>query len=309
MNPSEVIGVLVMAYGGPRSLEEVEPYLWDVRGGRPPSPPLVEEVRRRYQAIGGGSPLLEITSRQAAALEAELNRLGPSCFRAYVGMRHWEPRIRAALERMKADGVRLGIGLPMAPHFSRLSVGAYVERAEEARRELQADFPMRYIQGFHRHPGFLEAVAEKVKEALGRFPAPEAVKVIFTAHSLPQELLEEDDPYAQQVQESAAGVARRLGLPSERWVQVYQSAGARPGDWLGPQLVEVIPELVRAGERALLVVPIGFVADHVEVLYDIDIEARQVAQAYGARLERTASLNDSPTFIRSLAEMVREVVG
>jgi ferrochelatase len=305
--PKTPVGILLMAYGGPDSLDDVEPYLLDIRGGRPTSPELVEEIKERYALIGGRSPLLDITRRQAEALEAYLNRGGDARFRAYVGMRHWPPRIKEVVARMAEDGIEQAVAVVMAPHYSRMSIGAYFKRLDEAIQELDANITFSRLESWHDHPGFIAALVEKASAALAHFNGDGGVtlpKVIFSAHSLPSRIQEWGDPYDAQLHETAALVAKGLNLPPERWLFCFQSAGRSSEPWLGPQIEEVIVELAQAGERRLLVVPVGFVCDHVEILHDIDIEARQLAEAHGARLERSESLNASPTFIAALADIV-----
>lgn len=271
--------VLMMAYGGPDSLDDIEPYLLNIRGGRKTPPALVEEIRERYAEIGGKSPLLEITQKQAEALDERLNGLsdGPE-YRVYVGMRHWAPYIKDAVAQIVADSIDKVIGICMAPHYSRMSIGAYIRKAEEAREELTPELDVAYIESWHDHPLFVQTIAKNVKDALGKFSAgAEDVKVIFTAHSLPAAIpstgsgqrMEEGDPYDAQLKETAHLVAAQLN--DVDWMFSYQSAGASGAEWLGPQIEDVVVELAEAGKKNLLVVPIGFVADHVEILYDIDI--------------------------------------
>jgi ferrochelatase len=305
---STPIGILLMAYGGPDSLDDVEPYLLDIRGGRPTSPELVEEIKERYALIGGRSPLLDITRQQAEALEAHLNRGGDARYRAYVGMRHWQPRIKEAVAHMAEDGIEQAVALVMAPHYSRMSIGAYFKRLDEAIQDLGATITFTRIENWHDHPGFIAALVERARAALAHFNGDGGdtlPKVIFSAHSLPSRIQEWGDPYDTQLHETAALVAKGLNLSPERWLFCFQSAGRSSEPWLGPQIEEVIVDLAQAGERRLLVVPVGFVCDHVEILYDIDIEARQLAEAHGARLERSESLNASPTFIAALADIVK----
>jgi ferrochelatase len=302
------IGILLMAYGGPNSLDDIEPYLLDIRGGRPTSPELIAEIKERYALIGGRSPLLEITQAQAAALEAHLNREGDLRFRAYVGMRHWQPRIKEAVAQMADDRIEQAVAIVMAPHSSGMSTGAYFQRLDEAIHDLGVDMSVTRIESWHDHPGLIAALAERATDALERFAGngdDSLPKVIFSAHSLPARILDRGDPYDAQLRETAALLAERLNLPSDRWLFCYQSAGQSPEPWLGPPIEDVILELAQAGERRLLVVPIGFVCDHVEVLYDIDIESRQLAEAHGARLERSESLNTSPTFIAALVDLIK----
>lgn len=301
----EKTGLLLMAYGGPDSLDDIEPYLLDVRGGRPTAPELVEEIRERYASIGGRSPLLDITRRQAKALENELNRRagGRGCFSAYVGMRHWAPRIREAVSAMQADGIRRAVALVMAPHFSEMSTGVYFKRLDEAVQALDADIEILPVRSWHAEPGLIDALTEKASEAMQKFGGASPY-VLFTAHSLPARILQSADPYPEELKKTARLAAGSLGLADDRWGFCYQSAGRSPEPWLGPHIEQFVPELAERGEKNLLVVPVGFVADHVEVLYDIDIEVKALAARHGACLERSRSLNDSPTFISGLADLV-----
>ena len=314
--------VLLMAYGGPETLDDVEPFLLDVRGGRPTSPELVEEVRGRYAAIGGRSPLLAITRAQAAALQAVLNDRRSNGegshavdWRVFVGMRHWHPYVRQAVAEIAAAGIRRGVALCLAPQYSRMSIGAYFQSLDAALAALPEGSRPRLarIPSWGDHPRFLDAVAETLEAAFERIAAERraAPHVIFTAHSLPRRIVAAGDPYDDQLRATAAAVAERaaarLGHPFA-WTFCYQSAGAGAVDWLGPAIEDEIPRLARAGHQDLLVCPVGFVADHVEILYDLDVEARRLAARAGARLERTDSLNTSPTFIAALAEVVLRVL-
>jgi len=290
------VAVLLMAYGGPGSLDDVEPYLNDVRGGRPTSPELLHEIHDRYAKIGGRSPILELTRAQAVAVGRALG----SGFEVYVGMRHWHPFIREAVDEMAEAGHRQVVGVVMAPHYSAMSVGAYEKKLLEA---AHGRLETALVRSWGEHPAFLEAVAERVSQALQRFPNPAAVQVIFTAHSLPQRILAAGDPYPDELRASATAVAKRHGLKD--WRFAYQSAGATPDPWLGPDAGDVISELAAKGRNAFLIVPIGFVCDHVEILYDIDIEYRALAQRLGAQLERTASLNDHPQLAAAVADVAR----
>jgi protoporphyrin/coproporphyrin ferrochelatase len=303
----ETTGVLLMAYGGPDSLDDVEPYLLDVRGGRPTSNELVEEIRDRYAQIGGRSPLLEITRNQAQALEDELNRrcAGERKFKVYVGMRHWTPRIRETAAQMQNDGIKRSAAMVMAPHYSSMSTEVYLKRLQEALEDLRADIDIIAIRSWHDHPGLISAISEKVKKTILLFE-PDRPFVVFTAHSLPARIQMQGDPYPDQLNETARLLAESLDLPAGRWMFSFQSAGRTGEPWLGPQIEEVIPELASRGEQNILVVPVGFVSDHVEVLYDIDIEAHQQATRLGSRLERSESLNTSTTFIKAMADLVLE---
>jgi len=292
---AEDVAVLLMAYGGPGSLDDVEPYLQDVRGGRPTAPELVAEIKGRYARIGGRSPILERTEAQAQALGRALGPAWP----VYVGMRHWHPFIAETVERMVACGQRRVVAIVLAPHYSALSVGAYEKKLLDAAR---GRLELALVRSWWDHPKFLEAVAERVRQALQRFPAPGAVQVLFTAHSLPERILAAGDPYADELQASAAQVARLAGVGE--WRFAYQSAGATPEPWLGPEAGAVMTELA-ATRKNFLIVPIGFVSDHVEVLYDVDVAYRGLAERLGVRLERTDSLNDDPLLVAALADLAR----
>lgn len=296
--------ILLLAYGGPLSLDDVEPYLLDVRGGRPTPRELVEEVRHRYALIGGRSPLLDHTRAQARALETYLSeRLGLH-LPVFVAMRHWHPYIHEVVSDIVAQGVRRLVAIPMAPHYSRMSVGAYRRALENALARTTSPPEVYFVERWGHHPLFVQAVAERVKAGLARFPQDVRgeVAVIFTAHSLPRRVVEMGDPYPQEFTESARLVAEAAGLSA--WRFAYQSAGASNVPWLGPDVGDLVEEMANKGIRHVLVVPIGFVCDHVEILYDIDIELRERAQALGVHLERTESLNDSPGLIATLATLV-----
>ena len=297
------IGVLVMAYGGPNSLDEVEPYLLDVRGYRATAPEIVHEVRERYRQIGGRSPILERTRAQAAALEAALNGNGAN-FKTFVGMRHWHPFIKDALAEMAAAGIRRAVGLVMAPHYSRLSIGAYFKIVEEA----QSPIEIARIERWPLLPGYLDALAGRVRAALEKFPADLRAEapVLFTAHSLPQRILEWNDPYPEELRATMAAVMERLGPRPPPGEFAYQSAALTSDPWLGPDAGEVIARLAAEGKKNVLLAPIGFVCEHVEILYDVDIMFRRQAEAFGTRLERIEMLNTAPALMSGLAELARQ---
>ena len=285
-------GVLLMAHGTPASLDDMPEYLSLVRGGRPPSAVLIEEMRGNYQAIGGRSPLTDLTLAQAEALR---RRLGGT-FPVAVGMRNWTPFIADAIAELAAAGVSRIIGIPLAPQFSTLSVVKYFDAASRA---LPAGMQLERIESFHRHPLLIEAFAERVGQAVPRSDET----IVFTAHSLPARVIEGGDSYAAEVAATAAAVAERAGIAE--YHVAYQSAGRTPEPWIGPDLSDLIREQARQGARAFLVTPVGFVCDHTEILFDIDIQARAAADAVGATLRRTESLNSSPTFIAMLEDLVR----
>jgi ferrochelatase len=302
------VGVLLMAMGGPDSLESVEPYLLDVRGERPTPPELVAEIQERYRLTGGKSPVLEITRELAGKLEA---RLGDG-FRVAVGLRHWQPRIAQAWRELVGERPQRIVGVCMAPQYSALTVARYVEKVEEARAEVGGEVPVSYVRSWHRHPQLVEALAGAVTAALERFPANEreAVPVLFSAHSLPERVLTEGDPYPQEVTATVVAVSGRLrelrgGRPlTARFA--YQSQGRSSEPWLGPAVEEMLEELADEGYRGVVVAPVGFVSDHVETLYDIDIDLQARAGALGVRLVRMPMLNASDPLVETLAAVVDE---
>ena len=279
--------VILMAYGSPMTADDVPAYLADIREGRPVSEEAVEELTERYRRIGGRSPLDEITEAQRAGLEGELG------LPVFVGMKHWRPRIAEAVEAALAGGAETIVGLVLAPHYSRLSIAGYRERLEAALRGLAA---LVFVQSWHDHEPFLEALAERVRGFDGH--------VVFTAHSLPERILRDGDPYRDQLLETSRLVAERAG--SADWSFAFQSASATGEPWLGPDILEELDRLAANGVRRVLVCPVGFVSDHLEILWDLDIEARGRAAELGLELDRIESLNDDPAFLRSLAELVRE---
>jgi protoporphyrin/coproporphyrin ferrochelatase len=291
------VALLLMAYGGPARLSDVEPYLLDVRAGRPVSAAFLAEITARYARIGGRSPIRELTEAQAAGVE----RLIGERFTVYVGMRHWHPYIRDVVEQIVTQGHRRLVGIVLAPHYSAMSVGAYEKQlltASAGRLELAL------VRSWADHPKFLEAVAGRVTQALQGFPSPATVQVLFTAHSLPERILASGDPYPAELRASAQAVAQRVGL--RLWHCAYQSAGATAEPWLGPEAGSLMTELAGQGHQAFLIVPIGFVCDHVEVLYDVDIVYRTLAERLGVRFERTPSLNDDPLLVTALAEIAHD---
>ena len=296
-----MIGLLVMAYGGPDNLDEVEPYLMDVRGYRSTAPEIVHEVRERYRQIGGRSPILQKTQAQADAIESVLNEQGQN-FKAFVGMRHWHPFIKDVLTKMRAQGIDRTVGLVMAPHYSRMSIEAYFKKIEEANSGMQIS----RINDWHLLPEYLDALANRVRAALQRFPETVQAKVpvIFTAHSLPERILEWDDPYPSQLYATMEAVMKRLGSRPHEFA--FQSAAISTEPWLGPDASEVMERYAAQGKRHMLICPIGFVCEHVEILYDIDIVYQKLAKELGVQLERIEMLNDSPEMIRGLARLVRE---
>jgi ferrochelatase len=311
------VGVLVMAYGTASGPEDVERYYTDIRGGRAPTPERLAELRERYAAIGNRFPLLEITQRQAAGLERALNASGEGGFRAYLGMKHSPPSIPEAVDRMRADGVERAVGIVMAPHWSGMSVETYVDRVRAAAGGGPPAFT--FVRSFHDHPRFVELLADRVVRALGEMePAGrEKAAVVFSAHSLPVRTLEDGSQrctrcdacerscrYRDGLRETADLVAARLDLAHH--TIAWQSAGRTADPWWGPPLEQVIADLAGDGHPAVVVCSAGFVADHLETLYDLDVEARAVAERVGVGFVRTAMPNADADFVALLAAVVRD---
>ena len=286
--------VLLLAHGAPDRLEDVPEYLLNVRGGRKLPEPAVKEIVHRYRLIGGGSPLARITNQQAKALA---DRLG--C-RVYVGMRNWRPFIADAVRQLDEDGVDRLVVICLAPQNSRTSIGLYRKHLTQALGELACHLRVDFVDSWHDRNELIAAFSEKLTAALE--PIEEAtgkpVPIVFTAHSVPQRTIDEGDPYQAQVMETASLVAQRSGL--DKWRVAFQSQGMTEELWIGPTVESEIDRLAAAGHRHALLVPIGFVSDHVEILYDVDIALRQYGQAQGVTVWRSESLNDSPLFIAAL---------
>jgi ferrochelatase len=298
---SSLIGVMVMAYGGPDNLDEVEPYLLDVRSYRATASEIVQEVRERYREIGGRSPILERTQAQADAIQAMLNEHGQD-FKTFVGMRHWHPFIPDVLAKMRAQGIERTVGLVMAPHYSRMSIQAYYKKIDDADLDMQ----IAKIHDWHLLPEYLDALTDRVRSALERFPQSVRgeVPVIFTAHSLPERILEWGDPYPLQLLATTDTLMERLGPRPHEFA--YQSAAISTEPWLGPDASEIMERYASEGKRHMLICPIGFVCEHVEILYDIDIVYQKLATDLGVQLERIEMLNDEPQMIRGLAGLIRQ---
>jgi ferrochelatase len=285
-----------MAYGTPATPDDVEAYYTHVRRGRPPTPEQLADLRRRYDAIGGISPLLERTREQAAGIQAALG----DGFRVELGMKHAAPFVEDGVAALAASGVTRIVGLVLAPHYSALSVGEYAKRAESAASGLGVTLTM--VKSWHLEPGYLDLLAGFVREEVDRLDV-EPVEVVFTAHSLPTRILDMGDPYPDQLAETAAAVAAAAGV--ERWSVGWQSAGRTPEPWIGPDILAVLPTLVGAGVAGVVVCAAGFVSDHLEVLFDLDIEARAAAEKLGLAFTRTPSPNAEPGFCAAVAEVIR----
>jgi protoporphyrin/coproporphyrin ferrochelatase len=314
------IGVLVMAYGSASGPEDIERYYTDIRGGRPPSPEHLAALRQRYAAIANRFPLLDITERQAAGLEAELNAGDDGSFRTYIGMKHSPPFIAEAVERMRTDGIDRAIGIVMAPHWSGMSVETYIERVERA--IVKTGGPgFTFVRSYHDHPLFVGLLVGRVRDAIASLPEDtrEKAAAIFSAHSLPVRSTDDGNVrcrdcgcdascrYRDALQETAEMVARSLALAS--FAIGWQSAGRTSDPWWGPPIEDVIRDLAERGHPAVVVCSAGFTADHLEVLYDLDIEAKAVAEDVGIEFTRTEMPNADPAFVRALAAIVREHLG
>ena len=294
-------GVALLTYGSARDAADVPAYLGRVRQGRTPSDELVAEFQRRYQLIGG-SPLISITRRLAAELERQLG--GDVLVEA--GMRFSEPTLAQAVGRLAERGAGRVLGLILAPQYSPIIMGQYNQMLEAA--AAAAGLPWRMVESWHLHPRFIAVLAERLRAGLARFPAElrDRVPVLMTAHSLPKRVVDREPGYIDMLKATAEAVAGQAGLPRERWHFAYQSAGHSPEEWLKPDMLEVLPELARAGHRAVLLAPVQFVADHLETLFDIDIAGREQAEEAGVEhFARVPAPNDSPEFAAALAAIVR----
>ena len=310
------IGVLVMAYGTASGPDDIERYYTDIRGGQTPTPEHLQELKDRYAAIGNVFPLLDTTRAQAEGIVERLNlEAGCDRFRSYLGMKHSEPSVAQAVQAMHADGVERAVGIVMAPHWSGMSVETYIERAIGA---ADGEPGFTFVRSYHDHPGFIGFLTDRVASVLDRLPADERenATVIFSAHSLPVRTLDDGTQrcktcdcdascrYRDGLQQTADLVAERLGL--DDYVIAWQSAGRTDDPWWGPPVERAIEELAVAGRDAVVVCSAGFVADHLEILYDLDIEARELAEEAGLRFERTEMPNADPAYLDVLATIVRE---
>jgi len=288
----------LLAHGGPSSLEDVPAFLDRVRGGRPCSEALVSEVREKYRFIGGASPLPDITYRAAGKLERACG------LPVYAGMLHWHPFLEDTVSRMALEGISRALVICLVPHFSECSVGRYQHRAASAAGG--AGPALDFVDGWYTLTPFIEGLADSITASRRQLPAEPGVQthVIFSAHSLPKAALPPGDPYQLQLRETAHRVAEALGLPEDRWTIAYQSASGPGQDWLGPSVNEVLLELSAHGVSQAVLCPFGFVADQVEILYDLDVVVKQEAADLGIAIARTPLVNDSPALIDSLALLV-----
>ena len=308
MNESSesLTGVFLMAHGAPESVEDIPEYLRNIRGGTESTPETIQIIRDRYEQIGGSSPLREITEELCAKLESFLNQQGTK-FKVYCGMRNWSPYIQDEVKRMKDDGVKKVVALCLAPQFSTWSTRLYFNVFKAALKTCDAEsLDVRYIGSWADHPLLIDAFEEKYWEALIKLGpnAEESVHTIFTAHSIPAESIELGDPYEEEFDKTVKKLVERT--QPKRWFKAYQSQGMIPIPWLGPTVESVLDKIARQGSKIVLIVPVGFVCDHVEILFDIDIEFSEYAKERKLSLHRTESLNLSPTFIEALASVTWE---
>ncbi|HEY3305343.1 MAG TPA: ferrochelatase [Candidatus Binatia bacterium] len=294
--------VLLLAFGGPTAPEEIRPFLGRVLSGHPVPQARIEEVVRHYEAVGDRSPLNDITFLQARALEDILKQLGLP-LPVYVGFRHARPLIPETLDRMEDRGVRRALGFILSPHQTEASWQRYQETVAEARSEIGASAPaIDYCPGWHSHPLFIQVWADQIEEEMEKATKRSNIPLIFTAHSVPAAMAERS-PYVEEIQESSSLVAARLDHP--RWSIAYQSRSGNPGEvWLEPDILTALQSVAAEGATEVIVAPIGFVADHVEVLYDLDIETKQNAEKLGLKFLRAGAPNDHPTFIRMMADVI-----
>lgn len=293
--------ILLMAYGSPNSLEEVGDYLSQVRGGRPTSQAEVERLKERYRRVGGQTPLLKITLAQARALQQRLDS-GSVSAKVYVGMKHWHPFIEDTVETIVREGAPSIVGLALAPHYSRLSIGGY-EGAVQRGLKKTKPVPFSMIPSWHTEANLIQALSKRVRDGIDQMQNPFKASVLFTAHSLPKRFVSPDDPYESQLRETSQLVADQAGTGF--WDFAFQSAGEPADSWLGPLFKEKIAQLSEKGCREIIICPVGFVSDHLEILYDLDIEAKEYGRGLGVSVTRTSSLNDDPVFVESLSQTVK----
>lgn len=297
------IGVLLMAYGTPSGADSMKAYYTHIRKGKPPTDEQLATLRERYEAIGGSSPLLRICEAQAEGLAKALDASAPGRWHVVLGMKHAAPFIEDGIETLVHEGTKTAVCLVLAPHRSLLSVDEYFDRASVATK---GRMDLRFVNSWHKLDPYLDLLAERIRDAADSFHgcALQDLDVVFTAHSLPQRILEWDDPYPRQLQQTAEAVAARTGL--RRFSIAWQSAGRTPEPWLGPDILEVTKGFAAAGSRGVIVCPAGFTSDHLEILYDLDVECKTLASRLGLPWRRTESLNAEPALLSGLAGLVRD---
>jgi len=306
MSNADRTAVVLMAYGTPRTKEEILPYYTDIRRGRPPTPELLEELTARYEAIGGLSPLKQLTEAQRDALQRELDALEPGRFHVTLGLKHATPFVEDAVAEIASAGFRRAVGLVLAPHYSSYSIGQYMGRLREA--AAPHGIEVTGVESWAVEPAYVSFLADDIRTRLASMP--ERTKVLFTAHSLPQRIIDGGDPYPDELRATAEAVAAEAGLTRwSQWSIAWQSAGRTPEPWIGPDILEVIDSFAAQHGTdepidGVLVSACGFVADHLEVLYDLDIEAAHRATSHGLAFARTACVNDNAAVMAALARRV-----
>ena len=305
------VGVMLMTYGSPATLDDIPAYIKNVYGGREPGEEVLTEFRRRYALIGG-SPLVRVTREQAQALQEELNATSSDGTTYYVtvGMRFSPPFVANMIEETAA-GAQSIVGIIMSPQYSPIIMSGYTQTFEKAVEGLHRDdLTFGLSHDWHLQLDFLQAMAQRVQQALDRLPADvrERVPVLLTAHSMPKRVIDKEPDYITNLKETAVAIAKLVGLPDERWMFCYQSAGHRPEEWLKPDFADVMPILKQAGHTHVLIAPVQFLADHLETLYDIEVGAREQAEMNGIQFARAESLNISPLFIKALASIVHSTL-
>ncbi|NIN73104.1 MAG: ferrochelatase [Gemmatimonadetes bacterium] len=298
-------GLLVMAYGTPETMDDVRPYLTHIRRGHEPSDEAVEDLKERYGLIGGPSPLYQTTVDQMKALERRLN-WSDGGYRGYLGMKHWHPYIPEAVKQMAEDGIERAVAITLAPHYSTMSIAQYLNYVSEGLEGLEQPLDVLCIKSYHDEPLFIDALEEKLREAMDCVPEEHraGLPVVFTAHSLPEKILKENDPYREQLLETSRLVAERFDDLS--WRFAFTSQGETKDRWLGPTLAESLDEVAAEGHKAVMACTVGFVSEHLETLYDFDVEGRADAGARGLAFYRAAALGTSEKYIAALAEVVRK---
>ena len=297
-------GVFLMAHGAPESIDDIPEYLRNIRGGTESTSETIQIIRDRYEQIGGKSPLRNITEELCVRLESFLNQQGEQ-FKVYCGMRNWSPYICDEVKRMKEDGIKRVVAICLAPQFSTWSTRLYFNVFKEALKSCGIeDLDVRYIGSWADHPLLIDAFEEKYQAALAKLESDVSVYTIFTAHSIPAESIELGDPYGEEFDKTVKKLVERI--QPKNWFKAYQSQGMIPVPWLGPTVESVLDKIARQGSKTVLMVPVGFVCDHVEILFDIDIEFSEYAKERKLNLYRTESLNLSPTFVETLASVTWE---
>lgn len=293
--------VILLAYGSPNTLSDIPAYLVNVRSGRPPTQALIDEVTARYEKISG-SPLYPITQRIARKLREAID------LPVQIGMLYWHPYLEDTVKQMVAEGIHRLIAICLAPHYSQISVGRYRAKLENALSPTGQNVELDFIEHWHDQKEYLDGLASRVQEGLRRFPKEgrDQIQIIFTAHSLPLSRLKDTSTYESQLRETACAVAERISLSRERWMLAYQSARNHDSSWLGPHLETLLEESSPSDKQRILVAPIGFVTNNLEILYDIDVKLQEVAQHRGIQLKRMEMLNDSPPLVAALTSLVNQ---